>query len=338
MAAPTVSIIVPTFNRANLLPRALDSIITQTYDDWEIVVVDDGSADDTPAVLARYAQHIGDRLIRVEQENRGSSAARNRGIDAARGRFIAFLDSDDEFAPTKLRRQMELFGSHPELGFVYSDYAYVDETGRRCESAFDTKCALARGVSYERVAPGLCLCTGSLFDSLIVGYFVATIVGMVRRELLGSTIRFPEEQSYAEEWLFYLQIARQCRSGFVDEPLCVHHFNSGSLARSDKRRNAVRYAGLLEAIRTTFPDLSRAQRRVVNRNLAEAYRQIGYDAQRDGRQCDAIRAFARSAWSAPDLSGFVALMRAISEGMLSEPRRHRHPGHPSSQAGPTAVR
>ena len=215
MSRPTVSVIIPTYNRESLLPRALDSVVAQTFNDWEIVLVDDGSTDGTARVASRYADRLADRFLYLRQENQGSSSARNYGIDASRGRFVAFLDSDDEFLPTKLRRQIELFDRRPELGFVYSDYAFVDVDAVRCESAFDAKCPLAREVPFESVGPGLCVCTRPLFDVLIRQYFIATIVGMVRREVLGQSIRFPADQTYAEEWLFYLKVTHFWRGGFV---------------------------------------------------------------------------------------------------------------------------
>ena len=107
MSEPTVSVIVPTYNRQPLLPRAIDSVVAQTFGDWEIVLVDDGSTDSTREMADRYSHQLGDRFVYIPQPNRGASAARNRGIDVCRGRFVAFLDSDDEFLPTKLG-QLEL--------------------------------------------------------------------------------------------------------------------------------------------------------------------------------------------------------------------------------------
>ena len=294
MNRPTVSIIVPTYDRVTLLPRALDSIIAQTFNDWEIVLVDDGSTDETDSLAWDYASRLGPRFNYVRQSHAGSSAARNRGIEAGRGRFVAFLDSDDEFLPGKLERQMKLFELKPELGFAYSDFSFIDDDGVRHHSAFDCKAPLAREVPFEEVEPGLCVCRGSLFDVLIRGYFIATIVGMVRRELLGRTIRFPVGQSYAEEWLFYLQVARACQAGFVNEPLCLHHFITGSLARTDKHRNLLQNRELLYRIKATFPDLSRSQRKAVHRNLARTCRQLGFEAYRARRYRAAGRYFAES--------------------------------------------
>ena len=290
MKLPLVSVVIPTYNRAELLPRAVDSVIAQTVSDWEVIIVDDGSTDQTPLVAERYRRSLGRRLAYHFQDHQGASRARNTGIDACRGRFVAFLDSDDEFFPSKLERQIELFHLRPELGLVYSDYAYIDLDGQRRPSAFDDKCPAARRVSRESVAPGLFVCGGDFFGALLCDYFVATIVGMVRRDVLGSHIRFPTEHAYAEEWLFYLRVARVCRAGFVDEPLSLHHFVPGSAARTDPHRNLVRLRGLLHSIESEFPDLTRDQRRAVRGRRAETARQLAYNAMR-ARQARLALAF-----------------------------------------------
>jgi hypothetical protein len=140
----------------------------------------------------------------------------------------------------------------------------------------------------------LYICGGGLFDVLIRGYFICTIVGLVRREVLGSSIRFREEQTFGEEWLFYLEVVRACPAGFVDEPLAVYHYSRGSLARTDKKRNALGYHALLRAIHRTFDDLTPDQRAAVRGNLARLCQQMGQSARRDGRHREAMTRFAES--------------------------------------------
>lgn len=311
MRTPTVSVVIPTLDRAALLPRAIDSVVNQTFSDWEIVLVDDGSRDATADVAKRYTRLLGSKFVYVYQANRGSSAARNRGIDTARGRYVAFLDSDDEFLPTKLARQVELFDLRPELGFVYCDYASVDLDQKYTASTFDEKHPLARQVPVEQAAPGLFVCSGDLFDWLVRGYFVSTIVGMVRRNVLGNTIRFCEEQWFGEEWLFYLQVVRACRAGFVDEPLAIYHYQSGSLARTDKTANAQQYRKLLRAIRKTFHGLTSPQRLAVRRNLAVLCRQLGHTAYRAERYQEAALRFAESWRHKPILPAAIETFESI---------------------------
>lgn len=112
---PRVSVILPTFNRSGYLRQAIESVLAQTYPDFEIIVVDDGSTDDTRAVVAGF----GDARIRYEyQANAGRSAARNRGLALARGEYIAFLDDDDLFLPDKLAVQVGFLDAHPEIGLA----------------------------------------------------------------------------------------------------------------------------------------------------------------------------------------------------------------------------
>jgi len=282
MNRPLVSVVVPTYNRAALLPRAVESVVAQSLADWELILVDDGSVDRTPDVVEGYAARLKDRLVYVRQPNRGSSAARNRGIDAARGDFVAFLDSDDEFRRDKLERQVDLFRRQPDLGLVYSDYSLMDTEGHDLGRAFDRKFPLARTVPCQEVTPRGFACTESLFDRLIRGYFVSTITGMVRREVLGRKIRFEESIAYAEEWLFFLDVSRVTRAGYVDEPLSIHHYTPGSLARADKRRNLTRMRELFHEMKRRYGDATSEQRRAVRTNLAKVCRQIARECSERG--------------------------------------------------------
>jgi glycosyltransferase involved in cell wall biosynthesis len=118
---PAVSVIIPTYNRAHLIGRAIQSVLDQTYQDFEIIIVDDGSTDNTEVVLKKF-QNKDERIRYIRHDkNKGGSTARNTGIKAARGRFIALLDSDDEWLPEKLQKQLEVFeSSPPEVGVVYT--------------------------------------------------------------------------------------------------------------------------------------------------------------------------------------------------------------------------
>ena len=125
-ATPLVSVIVPAYNNAHFLPAAIDSILNQTFDNFELIVVDDGSTDNTQAVLAGF----GDRLRYVRKANGGPSSARNLGIQMARGQLIAFQDADDLWLPEKLALQVAYFHLHPEVGVVFTDAVRFDAAGK----------------------------------------------------------------------------------------------------------------------------------------------------------------------------------------------------------------
>jgi glycosyltransferase involved in cell wall biosynthesis len=121
-----VSVIIPAYNCADYLPAAIESVLAQTYRNFEIIVVDDGSTDATPDVLQRY----GDQIVAVAQPNQGVALARNHGIRLAQGEWVAFLDADDLFFPDKLAAQMAMAAANPQLGLIHSGWQRVDSQGR----------------------------------------------------------------------------------------------------------------------------------------------------------------------------------------------------------------
>ncbi len=127
---PTVEIILPAFNAARFLPMALDSVVAQTFADWRILLVDDGSTDETAAIAAHYAERLGPKLLYIHQENRGLPAARNTAIRHAEAEFLALLDADDVWLPQRLEASLKLFADRPEIGLSYGLIEGIDSSGR----------------------------------------------------------------------------------------------------------------------------------------------------------------------------------------------------------------
>lgn len=125
-----VTVIVPCYNYAHFLGETLDSIIAQTYPNWECLIIDDGSTDNTKSVAESYCKKD-DRIIYIHQHNQGLSAARNKGIELAKGEYIQFLDSDDLISPEKLRHQVTCFTSNTEVDMVYSNYNLMTADGQK---------------------------------------------------------------------------------------------------------------------------------------------------------------------------------------------------------------
>lgn len=186
---PFVSVVIPTWNRAALLPDAIESVRAQAYDDMEIIVVDDGSADDTAAVLSRY----GDRIRVLRQDNAGPAAARNRGIAVARGDLIAFVDSDDLWTPDALARRIDAFDRDPatqialgqtRVTLLRSDAGGAPLSEPVAEPAFATLfgAALCRRQVFESVGlPDTALRTGEDVD-----WFVRTREANVSTTLVNA--------------------------------------------------------------------------------------------------------------------------------------------------------
>ena len=198
-AAPRVSVVVPTYNRAWCLAEALDSVLAQDVAGVELIVVDDGSTDGTPQLLAGYGAAI--RILR--QENRGVSAARNAGIAAARGGLVAFLDSDDLWLPGKLRAQVDFFAEHPEALICQTEELWV-KNGRRVNPG--RRHRKRGGMIFE---PSLELC------------LVSPSAVMMRRELFERVGRFDEALPACEDYDLWLRISLSHPIHLIATPLIV---------------------------------------------------------------------------------------------------------------------
>lgn len=200
---PEVSVIIPTYNRAKYVSQAIDSVLAQTYKDYEIIVVDDGSKDNTRQVLEAYK----DKIIYLYQENAGVSAARNAGIKAAKGEWMAFLDSDDRWLPDKLLCQMEYI-NHSETKVCFTNVIYVGKSEQ-----------LRQGNQRKRVAM-----RGEIFAEpfeLILDnshrLYVQTM--LIERNLLGQVGYFDENLTVAEDTKLIFQLAFKVPFAYIDLPL-----------------------------------------------------------------------------------------------------------------------
>ena len=307
---PLVSVVIPTFNSANTLPRAIMSVMGQRAISWELIVIDDGSTDNTLSAIQQYRLRLGDRMKYHRQKQSGSSVARNAGIDRAKGEYIAFLDADDEFGPNKLLRQLELFCRRPELGLVFSDFSCIDVNGELHRSAFNELVEEEGPVRMEEIAPRQFVCDRRLVDRMVVSYVISPITAMVRRSVLGSEIRFPPGQQYSEEWLFFLDVAAKCRVGYVGEPLSLQHQTPGSLSLTSPVRNTQHQAQAMQRILERFPEASSDARRKLQGKLAHCFRQMAFDHFKSGEFRSARTAFWKALQHHADWSTALHLAQA----------------------------
>lgn len=261
---PTVSVVIPTFNRASVLPRALGSVFSQARPPEEVIVVDDGSEDGT------------ERLVREEfpaaryfrQENRGVAAARNRGARMARGNWLAFLDSDDEWLPAKLERQLAALGAEPGFSLCHTDETWI-RRGRRVNPM--KKHAKSGGRIFQRCLE-LCVISPS--------------AALIRRQLFDSLGGFDETLPVCEDYDLWLRFCARYPVLYVDEPLIVKH---GGHADQLSRR----YWGMdrfrIRAIEKILKDgilLSEDDRRSAIRELGRKVDVYAHGARKRGRPED----------------------------------------------------
>lgn len=194
MISPKVSVIIPTHNRAYIIERAIKSVKSQSYENIELIVVDDGSDDQTQEILSQY------ELINLKQKNLGVSAARNAGIEICSGELICFLDSDDEWLDNKLEEQVQFLQQNPEYKWVHSDEIWI-RNGKRVNQM--KKHQKGGG---DQFLPSLSLC------------LVSPSTVMLDRSLL-DIHKFDEEYTVCEDYDLWLRLLIEHSIGYIDKPL-----------------------------------------------------------------------------------------------------------------------
>jgi glycosyltransferase involved in cell wall biosynthesis len=214
MNPPVVSVIIPTYNRSQMLSRAIQSVLMQTFQDFELLVVDDASEDNTEeAVKGIRDQRI--HYIRHEK-NKGGSAARNTGIQAALGKYIAFLDSDDEWLPEKLERQIAKINSAaPSVGFVYTGFISISaKTGKMMNRLIPQKAPNVYSRALEANGSSL----------------------LVKKECFEKVGLFDETLASCQDWDMAIRLSRCYGLDFVPEALVKYYFHGAQLSSSLERK------------------------------------------------------------------------------------------------------
>ncbi len=234
MTQISISIVVPTYNRAHLIARALRSAVKECRPDDEIIVVDDNSSDNTKEVVATFA---GVRYERISHG--GAGKARNVGVSLARHPFVGFLDSDDEFLPGTLECKRALISARPDLVFCFSNFA-----GKHADTPMESGCViywsgdrrgwdeiLAPGIPFSRIVPQACAANpmvhiGSMYRTEMAGSYIAANTVIINRELAGDAFRFPEDLPTYEDWECFGRVAGRGPCAFLAYDSAVQHVHN----------------------------------------------------------------------------------------------------------------
>lgn len=264
-STPTVSVIIPTFNRARLVALTIDSVLAQTWRNVEVIVIDDGSTDDTQSVLAGY----GERIRCVRQTNRGMNPSRNTGIELARGEFLALLDSDDLWEPWKLELDVKLLGRFPEAAFVFSDFSIMKDdfgvSGARSPDGLHTwhrehhdwariyprTHRLAELGITSPVGHDVPVHLGCVFERSLHGPMVLPSTAVIRRSALDKhALRLPENAETHGDWEFFARLSRLECALFVDLETAINrsHEDAVRLTRADPRQRLARRISMIDRV------------------------------------------------------------------------------------------
>jgi glycosyltransferase involved in cell wall biosynthesis len=341
--AGLVSVVIPTYNRAHIIRRAIESALAQTYGHLEIVVADDGSTDDTRAI----AEGLGQRVVYVRQANAGVSAARNFGMKHARGEFIAFLDSDDSWQPWKIEAQVAALRRHPESGLVWTDMAAVDDGDHLVDarhlrvmyaaygevdiettlSEVDTLGALSARVPGELTSAPVR--EGDLFGGILLGNLIHTSTVLFRRAWCEQTGGFDESfVRTGEDYEFYIRLCSAGPVVFIDAPSTLYRIGAADQLTAasmmlEIARNNLR--AIKKWVPRSMPQIG-LSRKIIRRRFAESFAWVGEEELCAGHRWTAARRLSESLALMPSLDRRLLLLAgcAVPDRALQRLRVLRH--------------
>jgi len=267
--SPLFSVIIPTYNRAGKCIRAVDSVLRQTCQDFDLWVIDDGSTDDTRAVLEPYASRINYRY----QPNQGACVARNTGIQHSKGRYIAFLDSDDRWLPGKLAAMAETIQAHPEVGIFYSSVTNVTEDGR---------------VLWQVNARNV---RGSTYLELLKADFMVLSSVVVKRDCLEDTGLFDPSVKMSEDWDLLIRLARRYPIFPLPQTLVIFEYSAPEKKTRDYQQWITEHDPVIQKAFQADPSLTTGQKRRILSSIAYVKGRICMEAR---AEADALPWFRQS--------------------------------------------
>lgn len=292
---PEVSIIMPLYNCESFISETIDSILGQTYKDFEIITIDDGSTDDTyKLVTTKY----GEWVKCVQQKNSGLSCARNTGLSLARGRYIAFIDHDDKWLPNKLETQLSIFKDKPDVGLVFSDAYIVDKYGRRINNFFK----ITR--PYR----------GMVFKKLLKENFIPILTVAVKRDIFNKIGFFSSRYKIAEDWDMFLRISQQYPVDYIDSRLAEYRIHSLSFS---KNRELV-FQECLDVLGRYLKATDNSTRKILKKSISVHKSGLGSIYLKTKENSQARKYFLESIKDYPiNLKSYIGLASSFSPIFLS---------------------
>ncbi|UTA47371.1 glycosyltransferase [Simiduia sp. 21SJ11W-1] len=307
MDSPLVSVIVPAYNAEKYIVETLDSIVAQKYSNWECIVVDDGSTDNTLRLVKEYGD---DRFVSLTQPNSGGPARpRNVGIEAARGEYVFIFDSDDIMLPGKIQKTLAALQKYPKAGLFFSNFQEIDEDGSVIKSDF-----LKGEFDYfhEKVKfknEPVFIDDALLFDCLVRNNFIGTSSVCIRHELLDQGFRFDEELKNSDDRLMWFNLSKHHGAVFYPKPL--HQYRKrgssisgkGFLGRAESKIKALKKALLLCE--------SKRQGRIIIRQIASDYSSYAYALRKQGDFKESLKAGLESYITQPNTAALIHCLKAL---------------------------
>ena len=272
---PKVSVIIPTYNRAKFITEAIESVLSQNYPNMEVIVVDDGSTDNTKEVLEPFH----DRIIYLYQQNSGPASARNLGLKNAKGELIAFNDSDDLWLPGSLSEKVEFLKNHLEVSMVFTD-CYISTHGELEEKSLINRKIMKKiftKIPKKKEERNWYLFDDNLFDYLAKKNIILIPTVITKKSCFTKLGYFDEELIIHEEYDMWMRVAKEgCKIGFIDKPYAIVRNHDENIHMEDSESKIISEIMHMQKYFRVYSDLSKKSKKIINRKIAIYYGRLCY--------------------------------------------------------------
>jgi GT2 family glycosyltransferase len=310
---PKVSVITPTYNRADLLPRAIESVLSQDFDDLELLIVDDGSTDNTGDVVGEF--QIRDHRLRYLKlpRNRGIGFARDAGLRHAVGKYVGWVDSDDLWLPSKLRTQVAVLENHPEIEILFGDFWNINHLKGTRDRAFIQSHAVMKLLDVRHIDEELYTVDAGIERALFDGSFISLVTALFRAKTIEKVGGFDATLSGPEDFEFLWRAAvLGAKYAYLDRPLVERHKVKSSITA---RAVESRVQEVLEALKVCRRTCQTARRADLLRCIRTAehrvWRRLVWAHGSNSQRGEASRAFGRSLASGFSVRTFLVFATAM---------------------------
>lgn len=300
------SVIIAVYNGAKTLGRAIDSVLAQTHPPYEVIVVDDGSTDDSASIASRYGPPV--KVLR--QSNRGVAAARNNGVTAAEGKWVAFLDADDYYYPDRLALTAQLLDEYPAVDFVTADFDYRDESDRFLRRSMEST-TLGRRLLNEAEGRFMVM-EAADFGGFIEDHFGDTHTLTVPRQTFLELGGYPEDYAVCEDVHFLIRLCLASRqAGVIKVPVAAYVIHSQSATRSDPLRAQRQTVAAWRSLRPLLATAAPCLRRGYGQGLRRARFNLAVALLREGRRQKALEAVLPLLYEVPSFHSLRTIVSVV---------------------------
>ena len=292
-----------------LLPRAVNSVVQQFFSDWELILWDDGSTDKSKEIVSRFSDN---RIKFSSDENRGVAYARNRALEKAGGKYIAFLDSDDEWVNDKLERQVSIIENCTQIDALFGNFANVNLVKGEAGDGFTQNASSLAYLTTETLEPGVYLVRSGMPECLALGNFIATDTMMVRREVFDKIGGFNEGLRNSEDFeLWWRMGLAGIQFAYVDEILMTRHKPAGSLS-SPRLESSLNHLKALDLCRENSISVGRVDHlKYLDGLYRNTWQNMIIHLGNDGKKKEALYAFLNSLKYGFRLGSLKLLLRSV---------------------------